>query len=100
MTITQVDLDTSAEETRTVIKPGIDEELDRMKHVFEGLSPLLLEVARKLSEKMPASLKSFLNVIYYPQIGFLVTVPIESTTGEAVYTGNFDNPWEQIFMTE
>ncbi|PVI07070.1 hypothetical protein DM02DRAFT_649014 [Periconia macrospinosa] len=95
-----VDLDTSAEETRTVIQPGVDEELDQMKHVFEGLSPLLLEVARKLSEKMPASIQGSLNVIYYPQIGFLVTVPVEPTTGEAVYAGNFDNPWEQIFVTE
>ncbi|CAI6250959.1 unnamed protein product [Periconia digitata] len=95
-----IDLDASAEESRTIIKAGVDEELDRMKHVFEGLPSLLSEVARKISEKVPASLQTFLNAIYYPQIGFLVTVPLERTTGEAVYAGNFDNPWEQIFMTE
>jgi DNA mismatch repair protein MSH5 len=84
-----VDLEKSAEESRTVILPGID-----------GLDDLLNEVAAKLSEKMPSDLRASLNVIYFPQIGFLVTVPIDPETGDAVYAGSFDNAWEQMFTTE
>jgi DNA mismatch repair protein MSH5 len=95
-----IDFDKSAEESRTVILPGIDEELDAMKRTLNGLDSLLNEVARKLSERMPSDLRATLNVIYFPQIGFLVTVPVDPATGAAVYDGSFDNRWERMFATE
>jgi DNA mismatch repair protein MSH5 len=95
-----VDFGKSAEESRTVILPEVDEELDHMKRTLDGLEDFLNQVAAKLSEKMPSNLRASLNVIYFPQIGFLVTVPIDPTTGAAVYDGNFDNPWERMFSTE
>jgi DNA mismatch repair protein MSH5 len=95
-----VDLERSAEESRTVALPGVDEELDQLKRTLNGLDHLLNEVATKMSEKMPSDLRASLNVIYFPQIGFLITVPIDQKTRDAVYTGDFDNPWEQMFTTE
>ncbi|KAH8727567.1 muts domain V-domain-containing protein [Phaeosphaeriaceae sp. PMI808] len=95
-----VDLEKSAEESRTVILPEVDEELDQLKRTLDGLDHLLNEVAVKLSEKMPSNLRACLNVIYFPQIGFLVTVPISPENGDAVYAGGFENPWEQMFTTE
>jgi len=41
-----------------------------------------------------------LNVIYFPQIGFLCTTPVDPDTGIAVYDGSLDNPWERMFTTE
>jgi hypothetical protein len=95
-----VDFEKSAQELRTVILPEIDEELDQMKRTLDGLEDFLNQVAGKLSEKMPSDLRASLNVIYFPQIGFLVTVPVDPATGVAVYDGNFDNPWERMFSTE
>ncbi|KAF2032567.1 hypothetical protein EK21DRAFT_60557 [Setomelanomma holmii] len=95
-----VDLEKSSEEQRTVILPEVDEELDHLKRTLDGLDSLLNQVAAKLSEKLPSDLQASLNVIYFPQIGFLVTVPIDPKTGDAVYSGNFDSPWEQMFTTE
>ncbi|KAF1841047.1 uncharacterized protein K460DRAFT_420875 [Cucurbitaria berberidis CBS 394.84] len=95
-----VDFEKSAEESRTVILPGIDEELDQIKRTLDGLEAFLNEVARKLSERMPSDLRATLNVIYFPQIGFLVTVPVDPETGAAVHDGSFDNPWERMFSTE
>jgi hypothetical protein len=83
-----------------VILPEVDEELDQLKRTLDGLDHLLNEVAAKLSEKMPSDLRASLNVIYFPQIGFLVTVPVDPDTGNAVYAGSFDNAWEQMFTTE
>jgi DNA mismatch repair protein MSH5 len=71
-----------------------------MKRTFAGLDGLLSQVARKLSEKIPATLQESLNVIYFPQIGFLTTVPVDPSTGGAVFDGGFDNPWERMFCTE
>jgi DNA mismatch repair protein MSH5 len=95
-----VDFEQSNEQSRTIVNAGIDEELDQMKHTFDGMDGLLSQVARKLSEKIPSDLQEALNVIYFPQIGFLTTVPIDPTTGAAVYDGDFENPWEQMFSTE
>ncbi|KAJ5058840.1 muts domain V-domain-containing protein [Bipolaris maydis] len=95
-----IDLAGSAEEGRTVIMPGIDEELDQMKLTLDSLDDLLNQVARKLSEKMPSGLRATLNVIYFPQIGFLCTTPIDPDTGGAVYDGSLDHPWERMFATE
>ncbi|KAF1995853.1 hypothetical protein P154DRAFT_609734 [Amniculicola lignicola CBS 123094] len=95
-----VDIEKSAEESRTIILPGIDDELDQMKSTFTGLDSLLSQVARKLSDKLPADFIDSLNVIYFPQIGFLVTVPLDPVTNNPVYNGGFENPWEKMFSTE
>lgn len=71
-----------------------------MKRTFEGLDDLLGQVARKLAESVPSGLKESLHVIYFPQIGFLTTVPNDPETGVAVYDGGFENPWERMFSTE
>ena len=92
-----VDLQKSADECRTVVLEGIDVELDNMKRTFAGLDDLLSTVARSLSEKLPATFQATLNVLYFPQIGFLITVPLDSETNEAVYR---EDSWEHIFSTE
>lgn len=39
-------------------------------------------------------------MLYFPQIGFLLTVPLDPNTNQAVYEGGFDDPWESMFSTE
>jgi DNA mismatch repair protein MSH5 len=95
-----VDFDKSAQESRTVILPGIDEQLDQMKRTLNGLESLLDQVAIQLAASMPPDSSSSLNVIYFPQIGFLVTIPLDHTTQAPVYEGDLENPWERLFSTE
>lgn len=95
-----VDFEKSAEESRTVIVEGIDGELDNMKRTFAGLDDLLGNVAHNLSEKLPITFQGSLNVLYFPQIGFLITLPLDHLTGEAIYNGSPENPWERMFSTE
>lgn len=71
-----------------------------MKRTLDGLEDILNQVAGKLAESMPTELKASLNVIYFPQIGFLVIVPIDPATGAAVYDGSFESPWEMMFSAE
>ena len=71
-----------------------------MKRTLDGLEDILNQVASKLSEGMPAELRAALNVIYFPQIGFLVIVPIDTSTGAAVYDGSCESPWEMMFSAE
>lgn len=83
-----------------MILPGVDEELDHMKRTLDGLDSILSQVATRLAEGMPAELRAALNVIYFPQIGFLVIVPMDPLTGAATYDGNLESPWEMMFSAE
>ncbi|KAM0111248.1 hypothetical protein ACP6JB_002805 [Aspergillus fumigatus] len=95
---TQVDIDRSEDQGRTVVKPGLDRELDRMKDTYDGLNDLLKEVATEIAATIPESLDIDVNVIYFPQLGFNIAVPLNDM-GEAAYSGTADD-WELIFVTE
>ena len=71
-----------------------------MKQAWDGLTDLLKTVADKVAESVPGSLEAPLNVIYFPQMGFLTAIPLDPTTGAAMYDGNYENPWERMFNTE
>ncbi|PKX94249.1 MutS family protein MSH5 [Aspergillus novofumigatus IBT 16806] len=93
-----VDIDCSEDQGRTVVKPGLDRELDRMKDTYDGLNDLLKEVATEIAATIPESLDIDVNVIYFPQLGFNIAVPLNDK-GKAAYSGTA-NDWELIFVTE
>ncbi|KAL3473321.1 muts domain V-domain-containing protein [Aspergillus californicus] len=93
-----VDIDSSDEQGRAVVKSGLDRELDRMKDSYDGLDNLLNQVAIEVATTIPASLNIDVNVIYFPQLGFNIAIPL-TDAGEAAYDGA-DEGWELIFITE
>ncbi|KAI8804753.1 muts domain V-domain-containing protein, partial [Cladochytrium replicatum] len=70
-----LDFDESGAENRFVVKPQVDDELDEMKRTYNGLDDLLSAVARTVVDCIPPQLGQDLNVIYFPQLGYLITVP-------------------------
>ncbi|KAH9941054.1 muts domain V-domain-containing protein [Amylocystis lapponica] len=66
----------SATAGRVCVKPHIDEELDNMKHVYNGIDTILSTVAQQISSIVPPDYASSLNVVYFPQLGFLTCVPM------------------------
>ncbi|KAI9820000.1 MAG: MutS protein msh5 [Pycnora praestabilis] len=97
-----IDFPVSTEQHRTTVKPGVNEHLDNMKRTYDGIESLLSEIARQLAETMPEQVQATLNVIFFPQIGFLIAVPIEGETGRGIYEGGVDEeePWERMFATD
>jgi DNA mismatch repair protein MSH5 len=93
-----VDIDGSEEQGRTVVKPGLDRELDKMKDNYDGLSNLLKQVAIEIAATIPESLDIDVNVIYFPQLGFNIAIPLNDR-GEAAYDGTREG-WEPVFITE
>ncbi|KAL4917638.1 muts domain V-domain-containing protein [Aspergillus aurantiobrunneus] len=93
-----VDIDSSDEQGRTVVKSGLDRELDRMKDSYDGLNSLLKQVAIEIATTIPASFDIDVNVIYFPQLGFNIAIPL-TNAGEVAYNGS-DDGWELIFITE
>ncbi|KAK6815948.1 hypothetical protein RU639_009171 [Aspergillus parasiticus] len=93
-----IDIDSTEEQGRTVVRPGLDRELDKLKDIYDGLSSLLKQVAIDIASTIPESLDIDVNVIYFPQLGFNIAIPLNGR-GEATFTGS-DDDWELIFVTE
>ncbi|KAK5046143.1 hypothetical protein LTR84_008600 [Exophiala bonariae] len=93
-----VDLDSSADQYRTVIKRGINGQLDEVKDVYDGMDDILSCKAVEIARLLPLGMNIALNVIYFPHLGFHLTVPLHEATGQAVYNGA-DLGWESMFTT-
>lgn len=72
-----------------------------MKHTYDGLEDLLKKTSESISETIPREFGLDLNVIFFPQIGFLISMPIDSQTGFPNYQGEDtgNGGWHRIFST-
>ena len=95
-----VDFDASLEQRRTVVLPGVDADLDEAKRTYDGIESMLSEVCEHVANQVPAELNANVNVIFFPQIGFLISIRLDDDTGQGVYEGSADDPWEKMFATE
>ncbi|ORY41873.1 P-loop containing nucleoside triphosphate hydrolase protein, partial [Rhizoclosmatium globosum] len=71
-----IDFDSGGTDCNIVVKHGVDEDLDEMRHLYDGKA--LSTVAREIAETIPDDFSDSLNVIYFPQLGYLITVPLQS----------------------
>ena len=97
-----IDFPTSFENHRTTVNPGVDDELDNLKRLYDGIEDLLGEASRKIADSIPQRYGIDLNVVFFPQIGFLICMPADPQTGRAEWEGGNDDDeaWERIFSTQ
>lgn len=100
-----VDRDSSIVDNRTVVKRGVNDQLDEIKNVYDGMDDLLSRTAIDIARNLPDHIAVKLNVIYFPQFGYHITMPIDPDTRQPLYEGEVDDPagggrWERMFTTE
>ena len=97
----QIDFRQSAEMHRTVVNVGVDDELDEMKRQYDGIEDLLNKTSQAVAASIPTQYSLDLNVIFFPQIGFLISMPFDPISGRADYEGGEgeEEQWERIFST-
>ena len=95
-----VDFEASKEQRRNIVRPGVDDELDEAKRTYDGIESLLSQVTEHIANQVPALLNAQVNVIFFPQIGFLIACRVEDGTDHAVYEGPEEEPWERMFATD
>lgn len=71
-----IDWEESANAGRVCVRPNIDEELDNRKHVYHGIDSVLSKVAEQICLTVPPDYASSLNIVYFPQLGFLICIPM------------------------
>ena len=86
---------------RTVVNAGVDAELDSMKRMYDGIEDLLNKTSQTIAADVPPEYSLDLNVIFFPQIGFLISMPVNPHTGTSNYEGEAggDRQWDRIFST-
>ncbi|OAL67108.1 DNA mismatch repair protein Msh5 [Trichophyton rubrum] len=94
----QVDLSISVEEHRTVVRSGIDQELDNLKETYSGMDSLLNQVAVNIAASLPEAITKEINVVYFPQLGFNIAMPFDDR--DMPMYGSNDEDWTQVFNTE
>ncbi|KAJ3125773.1 MutS protein msh5 [Nowakowskiella sp. JEL0407] len=82
-----IDFGNSKLESRYIVNPHVSEELDALKRTYDGLGDFLSQVAREISPRIPTKYAKTINVLYFPQLGFLVTIPLSEDIKEA---GDFE----------
>ena len=92
---TTVDLDLSIAQHRTVIKYGVNEELDKFKELYDGIEVLLEKAARHIASTLAEDVD--LAVVFNPQLGFQLTVPVNGPNMEPIFIGP---GWERRFTTD
>lgn len=95
-----VDFVSSQEQRRTIVRAGVNEDLDEAKRAYDGIEDLLSQAAEHIANEVPATLDSKVNVIFFPQIGFLISIRLSEHTGTGVFEGTDQDPWEKMFSTE
>lgn len=59
-----------------------------------------MHVASRIAEDVPTGLPADINVIYFPQIGFLISMPKDEETGTSLWEGSEADPWERMFSSD
>ena len=87
------------ENHRTVVKHGVNKDLDHMKRSYNGMEDMLNEVSKEIASTI--SYRAEINVIFFPQIGFLISVPMDPQSGSAGFERNVipQQAWERIFYS-
>ncbi|TGZ76787.1 hypothetical protein EX30DRAFT_336190 [Ascodesmis nigricans] len=104
-----IDFDETSLQGRVVVKLGVDQSLDELKRAYEGMEAMLSEVAREVALTLPEEVRSQLNVLYFPQIGYLIVMPSVASDGtetlvtegsmEEVRPAWVSEDWEFQFFT-
>ncbi|KAI5957418.1 hypothetical protein CANMA_004422 [Candida margitis] len=86
-----IEIQSSAEEGKVRVLSGVDEEIDRLRIIYNDLESILQDCTQTLKFTYNQSF----NTVYIPQLGFLVSTEIADLSHEA----NFPNEWEKVFIT-
>ncbi|KAI0775544.1 DNA mismatch repair protein MutS [Trametes elegans] len=72
-----IDWEESTNAGRVCVRPHVDGDLDNFRHIYHGIDAVLSKVALQVSATVPHDYACSLNVVYFPQLGFLVCVPMQ-----------------------
>ncbi|KAI5865014.1 muts domain V-domain-containing protein [Durotheca rogersii] len=97
-----IDFEQSVERGRTAVRHGVDGGLDELKRSYDSMEHFLTNVVARLREELPEWARKYIqNCIFFPQLGFLTVVSLNTETGKGNYDGEgMVDAWERMFAAE
>ncbi|OAR01964.1 hypothetical protein LLEC1_00101 [Akanthomyces lecanii] len=98
-----VDFEQSMLRERFSIHSGVDTDLDLLKRRYDGMESLLTEVVNNIIADSAAWARQYIkSCIFLPQLGFLLVVDLDESTGNGKYCGEGQSldVWEKIFTAD
>lgn len=98
-----IDFEQSKLRERYSIQSGIDADLDRLKRRYDGMESFLTEVVNSIIAKSASWARQYIkSCIFLPQLGFLLVVDLDESTGNGKYCGEGQSHdlWEKIFTAD
>ncbi|PJF20036.1 MutS family protein MSH5 [Paramicrosporidium saccamoebae] len=65
---------------RIVIRSKVNPDLDQIRKQYTGLPEFLANIVNQIAARITSTKVSTINVVYFPQLGFLVTIPLTKET--------------------
>lgn len=65
-------------------------ELDELKRRYSHLPDLLADAVNMIASKITNSTITMVNIVYFPQLGFLVTVPLPTTGSKSMLSSSLE----------
>ncbi len=103
---TTVDFTLSKELNRTTINYGHDTYLDDLRTTYNEMDSILSYASKEISRGLPDLICDLINVVYFPQVGYLLVLPLEVDINNVDENGNrFGDlvedirDWNEVFRT-
>jgi DNA mismatch repair protein MSH5 len=90
-----IDFESSRDWKRVYVRDGYNEELDAFKIKYNELEELLRHLAYELSLRHRQIPESALNMVYIPQLGYLISLTMDVDMGSHC----IPETWDEIFRT-
>ncbi len=97
------DFEQSRLRERYSIQTGFDADLDRLKRRYDGMESFLTEVVNNIVANSASWARQYIkSCIFLPQLGFLLVVDLDESTGDGKYCGEGQSHdlWEKIFTAD
>lgn len=95
-----IDFEEAKTGSRIAVKWGLNDELDNLKREYIALPELLSQVSSAIAREVPEWAAKYIDgCTFWPQLGFLTTVPMDPISGESLYDGHGleEGRWQQQF---
>ncbi|PQK09386.1 hypothetical protein BB8028_0001g14560 [Beauveria bassiana] len=98
-----IDFEQSKLRGRYCILSGVDPDLDQLKRRYDGMEDFLTQVIGKIIENTASWARQYIrSCIFLPQLGFLLVIDLDETTGQGKYSGEGQShdTWEKMFTAD
>lgn len=98
-----IDFEQSKSREKYSIRSGIDTGLDNLKRHYDGMESFLTTVVKSITEQSAQWARQYIkSCIFLPQLGFLLVIELDETTGQGKYNGEgqSDDSWEKVFSAD